>query len=140
MAEKELQRRLETCLYQRSDNLIQKVVDTPQSYVILLSMWTQTVSLIDLPDVAELVERYGVFDGPLPKFVLVGTLELKPGKHLTGVLCFADNEFHAHLLAKKMGQHGSVQIERTKSHPDGATFSVDAVEHFDRMFGSILQK
>jgi len=103
-------------------------------------MWTQTVSLIDLPEVAELVERYGVFDGPMPRFVLVGTLELKPGKHLTGVLCFVDNEFHAHLLAKKMAKHGSVQIEHTEAHPDGVTYSVGAVESFDRMFGRILQK
>jgi len=102
-------------------------------------MWSQTVSLITLPDLAELVERYGVFDGPMPPFVLVGTLELKSKKYLTGVLCFVGNEFHAHLLAKKMEKYGTVQIERTDTHPDGATFSIDAIKDFDRMFGRIHQ-
>jgi len=102
-------------------------------------MWSQTVSLIELPELAELVERYGIFDGPTPPYVLVGTLELKRGKHLTGVLCFAGNEFHSRLLAKKMSKYGTVQIERTKSHPEGETFSIDAVENFDKMFGHIFQ-
>jgi hypothetical protein len=100
-------------------------------------MWSQTVSLIDLPDIAELVERYGIFDGAMPPYVLVGTIKLSAKKCLTGIICFVDNEFHAHLLLKKLSKYGMVNIEQTDSHPDGATFSIDAVEGFDRMFGRI---
>jgi hypothetical protein len=92
---------------------------------------------MDLPDIAEAIEQYGIFDGPLPPYVLVGTIEMPDHTYgLTGVMCFAGNEFHANLLKKKFSKYGFVIIEKTNSHPDGETVSLDSLREFDKMFAS----
>lgn len=100
-------------------------------------MWSQTITFIEVPELAEAIEKYGVFEGPLPPYVLIGTVEFPNSKYgRTGVMAFANNEFHANLLKKIFNKYGHVGIEKTKSHPDGETFSLDFIQKFDMMFGS----
>jgi hypothetical protein len=72
----------------------------------------------------DVVEKYGVSIHSKPPYVLVGRLFI--GRRiLDGIIAFVSNEFHAHLIQKRINNGmGHVKIERTEYHPEGQTFNI----------------
>jgi len=72
--------------------------------------------------------RYGSADPAEAPFVVVGVIRAASIGTVGGVLAWAANEFHAHLLKRSFAEFArpeyGVGILRTASHPRGSTFDV----------------
>lgn len=81
-----------------------------------------------VPDLAAALRRYEAQEPQTAPFVVVGVIRAEPIGMAGGVLAWASNEFHAHLLKRYFArlavpQYG-VGVLRTPAHPAGATFDI----------------
>ena len=79
-----------------------------------------------IPELVELIDKFGITLGEQPHFVIVGKYKSKAIGSVMGIIAAANNEFHAHLLKREISKNGVVTIERSEYHPDGCTFSIQA--------------
>jgi hypothetical protein len=76
-------------------------------------MWTNLLTFVEVPELVNTINKYGVFEGELPPYILVGSIIGPKNKYISGILCFAGNEFHAHLIAKQIKKFGMVEVRKT---------------------------
>jgi hypothetical protein len=81
-------------------------------------------NLSRIPDLEDILQKYGTTLKNNPQFVLVGEYRGVNGKY-GGILAAANNEFHAYILKREINKSGNCRIERSEYHPDGATFSIE---------------
>ena len=76
-----------------------------------------------IPELTGVIDKYGCKFSDKPGYVLVGQFNSKTRGPLMGILCVADNEFHAHLLRREINKCGDCDVERTEYH-SAPTFSI----------------
>ena len=94
------------------------------------------VSIIDIPEFAELVGRYGTKWENKPTYVLYGCVNVSIGKRV-GMFAFVNNEFHASLMAKKFSEYGLVNKEITIYHNDSGNGFFDVEEYSKKLNSGI---
>lgn len=78
-----------------------------------------------IPELREVIMRYGCRLSENPPFVLVGQYNSKEIGPIMGILAAANNEFHAFLLRREFRKNGNCDIEKTEYHSGKATFSIE---------------
>lgn len=102
-----------------------------------MEWWQKRVKRIkNLPlEVTEAIEKYGVSEGNLPPYVLVGI------DKFIGIICFMNNEFHANLLKKIITDNGGeVFLGQTETHPDGSTYAIRDSEEIHRDIDGAIEE
>jgi hypothetical protein len=77
-----------------------------------------------IPELNEVIQKYGSALGDKPKYVLVGNFFSKSIGPVMGIIAASHNEMHAHILKREINKNGEVTVEKSEYHPDGQTFSI----------------
>jgi len=94
-----------------------------------------------IPELKNLLSKYGVALSASPAYVLVGQYNSKEIGTVMGILAAANNEFHAHLLRREIRKSGLCDIEQSEYHPSGnTTFSIEIYKRKMREKFEKLQK
>jgi hypothetical protein len=78
-----------------------------------------------IPELAELLDRYGCTLKDRPAYVLIGTYDSKVVGYRRGIFGFTSVEFHAYLMQKEINKNGHVVVLRTEHHPEGGPFCLE---------------
>jgi hypothetical protein len=86
------------------------------------------LALRGVPELQDCLRRYGAVSPESAPYVVIGVVRTPAGL-VGGLLAFADNEIHAHVLKRELGRHGEprfggVGVKRTARHAEGASFDV----------------
>lgn len=79
-----------------------------------------------IPELRETIVQYGCKLSEKPPYVLLGQYNSKAKGPTLGILCAANNEFHAHLLRREICKSGYCEIQKTEYFPEPkeSTFSI----------------
>ena len=88
--------------------------------------------LTHIPEVAETWEKYGVELFERPQYVLLGVINSRFAGRLMGIVGFANNPVHAHIMRNRLRGVGAVTVVRTEFHP-GPGKKFQLLQYLDKM-------
>jgi hypothetical protein len=79
--------------------------------------------LCSIPELKEVLFKYGMPLKQQPPYVVVGEFKSKSGP-IYGVIGAANNQFHAYIIRREIEKNGKAKVFRSEYHPKGMDFCV----------------
>jgi hypothetical protein len=70
-----------------------------------------------VPELKEVIAKYGCGLGSDPPYVVVGEFNSKTKGPYAGILAAALNQFHAYLIWREVNKNGRADVKRSEFHP-----------------------
>lgn len=70
-----------------------------------------------VPELKEVISKYGCGLGTDPPYVVVGEFKSKTKGPYGGILAAAQNQFYAYLIWREVNKNGNALVKRSEFHP-----------------------